>query len=62
MVKKSMAIKAVIAWHVLDCSFFISSLSSLITQLADFLRAADPCFFLIENFVSKDSSFAAGYN
>jgi hypothetical protein len=41
--QKAVAVIAVIAWHILDRSFFVSSLSSLITQLADFLKAADPC-------------------
>jgi hypothetical protein len=41
--QKSVVVIAVIAWHILDCSFFVSSLSSLIAQLADFLKAADPC-------------------
>jgi hypothetical protein len=38
-----MAIIVVIAWHVLDHSFFVSLESSLIAHLADFSRAADPC-------------------
>ncbi len=40
---KATAIIAEIACHVLDRSFFVSSYSSLIAQLADFLRAADRC-------------------
>jgi hypothetical protein len=41
--QKAVAIIAVIAWHILDRSFLVSSYSSLIAQLADFLKAADPC-------------------
>jgi hypothetical protein len=48
--QKVVAVIAVIAWHILDRSFFVSLLSSLIAQLADFLKAADPCEELRELF------------
>ncbi len=41
--QKAVAVIAVIAWHILHRCFFVSLLSSLIAQLADFLKAADPC-------------------